>query len=800
MANPKVDSIYKGYNFRVLTIKGFEPICFGCPPGIVKDFSRRSETLPSRYVLPIRTFVQGRNNFDFEFIVYTFLFARPANEKIMVYCTSDQRDRLKSILQETLFGPTFSNMIHAQFRRFGRDSGFTNTELKRYDKFLDHVAESRKPLDLYNQLLKYNAPDRQIQFEIRSYFENLMRSKKWLMDKSNSRTASLFTRNYIVCAQLKKEMDLFSISKEKNQNEFVDSLIGFQIFNKQNSVAIEGAGKQGESLEIFQARPAEFDIHQKGRKKHSVDMLKPDLPPKPDVVISLNKPFMGVTYLGVGSGFSHNRKNSCLIVWSEGKGIMVDAFNDDSDSALKYGITDKDIDYIILSHVHSDHDSGLIEKILSGQRVKLITTRIIFESFLRKVQGISRFPKEVIEGFVDLLEVDAGSEIKLPGFKHTYLLFDYSLHSIPAGRFKVTYRPPHGSEKVISHSGDTKYDEDLTYRWWEMGHFSRKRRDSILGFVWDADLIIQEVGGGNLHTELASLTHIEPPLAKKVVLVHQHKDPFKHPYFRFAEEGETDVLIKSRKPKVRTKLNLIKDAVLFKGVKKNQLIKITEQSKIQKLKPGSVVFSKDEIGNDFFVILDGFAEISINKNQSVIYEKGMFFGELAVSTSNPHRRATVKALSELTLLKIPKKFYIQSNLPTIIDEFYQMGNYFNNIIRPGLIASLGFGDLRHWKNSEPIFTKDLDEDLVFIIISGKVRICPEGTKNVAFLSSGDIMGKIPDWKHVPLMKQAIADSDQVLAVGISTRELDQLFRLYPSFYGTVFQKIKRLELVYADSL
>ena len=71
----------------------------------------------------------------------------------------------------------------------------------------------------------------------------------------------------------------------------------------------------------------------------------------------------------------------------------------------------------------------------------------------------------------------------------------------------------------------------------------------------------------------------------------------------------------------------------------------------------------------------------------------MFFGELAVSTSNPRRRATVKALSDLTLLKIPKKFYTQSNLPKIIDEFYQLGNYFNSIMRPGLIASLGFDTL-----------------------------------------------------------------------------------------------------------
>jgi CRP-like cAMP-binding protein/L-ascorbate metabolism protein UlaG (beta-lactamase superfamily) len=793
MATPKGYSIYKGHNFRVLKMKGFDPICFGCPSGIVKDFSRRSEPLPSKYVLPIRTFVQGKNNFDFEFIVYTFLFARPSHEKIVVYCTSDQRDRLKSILQETLFGPNFRNLIHAQFRRFGRECGLANNELKRYEKFLDQVANSKKPLTLYNRLLKYNTSDRKIQSEMKGYFDTLIGGKQWLMELSNSRTASLFARNYITCAQLKKEMDLFSISKGKSQNEFIGSLINFQIFNKQKIVTIKETGRQGKSLRIVQDQPAEFNIHQQGQPKINVNILKPDPPPKPDVVRPLEKPFMGVTYLGVGSGFSHKRKNSCLIVWSEGKGIMVDVFSEQNESVLKYGITDKDIDYIILSHIHSDHDSGLIEKILSGQRIKLITTRIIFESFLRKMQGISRFPKEVIEEFVDLLEVEVGNEIKLPGFKHTYLLFDYSLHSIPAGRFKVIYRPPGGSEKTISHSGDTKYDEDLTYRWWEMGKFSRKRRDSILGFIWDGDLIIQEVGGGNLHTELASLTHIAPSLAKKVVLVHQHKEPFNHPYFRFAHEGETDVLIKRRKSKARTKLDLIKDVDLFKGVNKSQLEKIGKQSRIQKLKPGAVVFSKNEIGNDFFVVLEGFAEIGVNKNQSVVYEKGMFFGELAVSTANPRRRATVKALSGLTLLKIPKKFYTQSGMPKIIDEFYQLGNYFNNIIRPGLIASLGFGDLRHWKKDDSILAGDLQGDQVFIIISGEVKVCPQGTKNIAFLSSGDIMGQIPDWKHVPLMNRAIVHTDQVLAVGISIRKLDQLFRLYPSFYGTVFQKMKRLE-------
>ena len=793
MANRKNYSIYRGYNFRVLKMKGFEPVCFGCPPGIVKDFGRRAENLPSRYVLPIRTFVQGKNNFDFEFIVYTFLFDKPSHEKITIYCTADQQARLKSILQETLFGPTLKNLLHAQFRRFSRESGFTKTELKKFHLFLDQLAESRKPIDLYSRLLKYNASDRRIQSEVRSYFETVVRKKKWLADKTNSRILSRFARNFITCAQLKKEMELFSLAKEKNQNDFIDTLIEFQCFNKQNTVTLKGSGANPATLKIVQTRPAEFDIYHKSRRKCSINFIKPDRPPQLDFVRPLEKPFMGVTYLGVGSGFSHQRKNSCLIIWSEGQGIMVDAFSENNDTILRYGITDKDINYIILSHVHSDHDSGLIEKILSGQRIRLITTRIIFESFLRKVQAISLFPQDVLEEFVDFLEVEVGERFKLPGFKRTYLQFDYSLHSIPACRFKVIYRPPGGKEKTISHSGDTKYDVDLTYRWWEMGNFSRKRRDSVLGFVWDADLIIQEVGGGNLHTELGSLTHFDSALAKKVVLVHQHKEPFPHPYFRFACEGETDVVIKSRKTQARTKVNLINDMMLFKEVKKTQLARIVKESKIQKFKSGETVFSKNEIGDTFFVILNGFAEICINKHHSVVYEKGMFFGELAIATPNPHRRATVKAMSDLTLLRIPKKFYQQSNLPQIIDEFYHLGNYFNNIIRPGLIASLGFGELRHWSKNEPIFSPGAKKDQVFVIISGEVKISPQGTKNVAFLSSGDIMGKIPDWKHVPLAARATAHSDNVLAVGIHSHELSKLFKLYPSFYGTVFKKMKRLE-------
>ncbi|MDH5762426.1 MAG: hypothetical protein OEZ51_05550, partial [Nitrospinota bacterium] len=215
--------------------------------------------------MPVRTFVQGRNNFDFEFIVYTFLFARPAHEKITVYCTSDQKNRFKSILKETLFGPTFRDMIHAQFRRFGRESGLALTEHRKFERFLDRLADSKKPFNLYNRLLESHCSVRQIQAEIRDYFESTIGRKEWLKTKTNSRSLSHLAGNYIICAQLKKEMDLFSLSKEKSRDEFIEGLIEFQIFNKQNFVLLESLKGKRRPLKIVQTRPAEFDIYQSDR-------------------------------------------------------------------------------------------------------------------------------------------------------------------------------------------------------------------------------------------------------------------------------------------------------------------------------------------------------------------------------------------------------------------------------------------------------------------------------------------------------------------------------------------------------
>ena len=173
-------TLEKGYNFRILNTDEFGKICFGCPPGIVKDFSQREESLPSKYVLPLRTFVNGTNRFDFEFILYTYLFIKPGRGKVSIYCTQDQKNRFKAIFEETLFGPSFLNLLKSQFRRFGEIHKFTSVELEYYQAFIQKVAEDDELHQLFQKSLNDHVSDKEIQELLANYFHPLVEEEKWL--------------------------------------------------------------------------------------------------------------------------------------------------------------------------------------------------------------------------------------------------------------------------------------------------------------------------------------------------------------------------------------------------------------------------------------------------------------------------------------------------------------------------------------------------------------------------------------------------------------------------------------------
>ena len=44
---------------------------------------------------------------------------------------------------------------------------------------------------------------------------------------------------------------------------------------------------------------------------------------------------------------------------------------------------------VILTHCHSDHDSGLLRKILDGEKIEVYTTNTINESYKRKMNAVT---------------------------------------------------------------------------------------------------------------------------------------------------------------------------------------------------------------------------------------------------------------------------------------------------------------------------------------------------------------------------------------------------------------------------
>src|SRR5262249_29162186 len=92
------------------------------------------------------------------------------------------------------------------------------------------------------------------------------------------------------------------------------------------------------------------------------------------IQFATDRPRFGVTPLGTSHGFDHAGDFTCFIIWVNGKGIIVDP----SQEALTYldeiGVAPVDVPYVFLTHVHSDHDGGLIAKLISGSRTTVIAS------------------------------------------------------------------------------------------------------------------------------------------------------------------------------------------------------------------------------------------------------------------------------------------------------------------------------------------------------------------------------------------------------------------------------------------
>ena len=99
-----------------------------------------------------------------------------------------------------------------------------------------------------------------------------------------------------------------------------------------------------------------------------------------------------------------------------------------------------------------------------------------------------------------------------------------------------------------------------------------------------------------------------------------------------------------------TKVEALKRIPLFEGLSRKELVELARRTEDVEVPEGKVLCKEGELGREFFVIIEGKAEVTRRGKHLATDTAGDFFGEISLLENSP-RVATVTA-------KTPLRFFV----------------------------------------------------------------------------------------------------------------------------------------------
>jgi CRP-like cAMP-binding protein len=107
-----------------------------------------------------------------------------------------------------------------------------------------------------------------------------------------------------------------------------------------------------------------------------------------------------------------------------------------------------------------------------------------------------------------------------------------------------------------------------------------------------------------------------------------------------------------------SKVDLIKGVPLFSAASKQELAEIASIADEIDLPEGKVLIAEGDTGREFFVLIDGTAEVARGGKKVASIGPGDFFGEIALISKTP-RNATITTTSPVRALVITDRAFRQ---------------------------------------------------------------------------------------------------------------------------------------------
>lgn len=452
----------------------------------------------------------------------------------------------------------------------------------------------------------------------------------------------------------------FNLSEKLHASLFIE----FLIWDKKNSVTIKKhIPSINKDIEVKIIKEVEtYDIFQNNvliasfsdtvfLKQSNFEVFK--LAPA-DSTFIFEPPIFGITMLGTSHGFDECGSTSGFIIWINKKGVMVDPPPYSSRVLREQGIPPKQIDKIIITHCHADHDAGVFHKIIEASKIEFLSSKTILHSFLRKYSAISGLSYKELTGLFQYRTVKMNVPIYICGAR---FVFNYSFHSIPTLTFVVNYKG-----KSFYFSGDTCYAPDRLKKLYEEGLFTYKRYKFLAEKQFSKyACILHEAGIPPIHTPLPILSALKEEEKANLYLYHvAKKDVLAEYNLKTAEAGldKSIVLIAHNEgdedDSFMSNFDLLCSTDLIGWIPFNRITEIVDCFMSKAYKPLDVIIHADTVGDTFYIMKQGivqiYSDVPDNCFSKLIY-RGDYFGESSI-TADGTRLANVIAITDVIVLEI----------------------------------------------------------------------------------------------------------------------------------------------------
>ena len=364
-------------------------------------------------------------------------------------------------------------------------------------------------------------------------------------------------------------------------------------------------------------------------------------------------------FIGGSDGFDPRGITTCFLAYfgATGKDTAI-LFDVAAYLRVRLGslnISTNQISDVFISHLHEDHIAGLPELLLMGNvRVRLITSQTIYRSLLRLLSAMMALPQEDIAILFDYSPLEPERPLQINGKKFEAI---YSIHTIPTLAVRVN---------GLYYSGDMRYNEAWFDELTGKNVLSPMRRRELIEFAQEASILVQDAGGGSIHTSVTA--EVLKSLTRKnqqVILTHtpKHKQKLPPAYktyknIAFAETGlVTAVGEPLDEPGEAERLETISACPLYARLSISERSLLAQSVTVDTWADGETILApeKNHEGS-VYIVHQGLVETWKDKKRIQVIGRGASIGErCALMAETPSRSA--RAHGEVQLLRLDQKTF-----------------------------------------------------------------------------------------------------------------------------------------------